>query len=290
MLGDWVASSGRIGLFCLLLFSLSVSAALNPFSVREKIQPPQIQESWEGLLRKSSCLPMPGEPELSSDDFSFNQPFQQVLDRSVELYQSFKRMPFRATWNPIEREVQLPVQAHWSPRKEIRLSPRLVRNVRRHIERALELNYVDAITFSDMGHAHFFIPEDAWEELAMSGDSNLVEFRFEKISADPRVKMLYHTAEQIKMHDEDKKLLEDRHIQWRFFTRNLIGHNDDSDKLDLVHNETHSHNTAHEYLPGYRYWGAGFYLSANQNGCFKYKHNGEEKAFDINLNGYWSIH
>jgi hypothetical protein len=85
------------------------------------------------------------------------------------------------------------------------------------------------------------------------------------------------------MKTEEGQFVEDRHVQWRFFTRNLVGHNKNQGKIELLHNETHSHNTAREYDEGYRYWGAGFYISANKNGCFAYQNNGKTFYFDLSL-------
>lgn len=243
------------------------------------------EDSWGDLLVRENCNYRPNEPVLTDEDFAFNQSFEEVIKKGLEHFFSEKRLPHRAFYDSHSNRVHLPVMASSSPRPLIEVSPNLIRSVQKHIEKALELNYVDVISFSDMGHTHFFIPDEAVDELTTGGESNLAEIRFEKISADPRVKMLYHTAEQIRLLDDEKQLLLDRHLQWRFFTRNLIGDNQGKGELELIHNESHHYNTARDYKPGYRYWGSGFYLSAQKDGCFRYNHLGEERAFDINLVG-----
>src|SRR5690606_25957060 len=98
------------------------------------------------------------------------------------------------------------------------------------------------------------------------------KLRYEKMFANPEIKFLYHTAEQFKFRGDDGELFPDRHLQWRFFTRNLVGDNKGQGRLELIYNHSSSHNTAHNYeQETYRYWGAGIYFTANKDGCFPFK-------------------
>ena len=90
------------------------------------------------------------------------------------------------------------------------------------------------------------------------------------------------------MHDENKVLLDDRKIQWRYYSRNIIGNNLSSDRLEVIHAHNNKFNTAHakdydEHEEKYRYWGAGYAISASNKGCFAYKNKGETFYFDISL-------
>jgi len=98
------------------------------------------------------------------------------------------------------------------------------------------------------------------------------------------LKILYHTAEQLHML-EDGQLISDRLVQWRFYTRNLLGDNKGEGRLELIHQPTSSHNTARGLMPGHRYWGAGFYISASIDGCFPYTYKDKTYYFDLNLHG-----
>lgn len=230
------------------------------------------------------CRPKsPGEDILRNSDFSWNQTLEQILKRGQELYISPKRLDHRAYKND-KGEYVIPLDI-MGVIKEAKISDRFIRSVTLHIEEALKRRYVDAIHFSDMGHSHFFIPQDFYDRELKDIPFEEKHILYEKMLNHEGLKVLYHTAEQLVMKNENGELLPDRHIQWRFFTRNLIGDNEALGKLELLHNETHAWNTAHEYDPGYRYWGAGFYISANEKGCFPFRHEGKIYYFDINLEG-----
>jgi hypothetical protein len=61
-----------------------------------------------------------------------------------------------------------------------------------------------------------------------------------------------------------------------------VGPNDNSKNLQFLTNPKSPANTANE-LEGYKYWGAGFNLSAHKNGCFEYSVNGVTSRFDLSL-------
>lgn len=229
------------------------------------------------------CTPQPqGEEVLYEQDFPWNQTLEQILEKAQEFYISPKRLSKRAYKNA-KGEYVVPVRAG-GDFKEAKLSPLFIKSVTLHIEEALKRKYVDAIHFADMGHSHFFVPEKFYNDVLDPIPVDQFHKLYERMLAHPELKILYHTAEQLVMK-KDGVLLPDRHIQWRFFTRNLIGDNKGLGKLELLHNEEHDYNTAHDYDPGYKYWGGGYYIHANQNGCFPYNHDGKTYYFDINLDG-----
>ncbi|MDC1175618.1 hypothetical protein OAT67_09480 [Bacteriovoracaceae bacterium] len=224
------------------------------------------------------------DPVLYSDDFKWGETKAEILAREKKLYNSNKRLEKRAYVNN-EGEIKLPLNALFGEEKFATVAKKYVESVKAHIEKALKRNYVDSIIFSDMGHQHFFIPQKFYDEELSKIPVKDKDLLYEKMLAHSELKILYHTAEQMKMVDENKKILDDRHTQWRFYTRNIVGDNKGLGTIDLVHQPDHSHNTSHSYEKGYKYLGAGLYLSANKNGCFAYDHLGEKRYFDINIVG-----
>lgn len=228
------------------------------------------------------------EPSKASDylyeeDFPWNQTLEEIIQRADVLYRSPKRLVDRA-YRDSKGQAIIPVRIG-SVTKPVRVSEIFIKSVTKHVEEAFKRRYIDALHFGDMGHSHFFIPQKYYDEVVDKvpvGDKHIL---YEKILNHPGLKILYHTAEQLTMLDENRELLKDRHIQWRFFTRNLVGDNEGHGKLELLHNETHRYNTAHDYDEGYRYWGGGFYISAHEKGAFPFVLNGKTHYFDLNLEG-----
>jgi hypothetical protein len=135
-----------------------------------------------------------------------------------------------------------------------------------------------------MGHAHILIPQKVYKEEISPipiRDKNLL---YQKMLAHREVKFLYHTAELIDLKSSYNDPLLQRHLRWRFYTRNLLGGNQALGKLDILHNHEHPANSVNR-LEGYKYWGAGFDISANKNGCFVYTYNGKKYFYDINFEG-----
>lgn len=236
------------------------------------------------LVRTSTCTPpLAEERVLINEDFSWDTTLEDLKLRASELYIAPKRLERRAYINE-KGQIVIPTQA-FREIQEVPLTQTFIKSVRLHIEEALKRRYVDAIIFSDMGHSHFFIPQKFYDDVLNPIPNENRNILYQKMLSHAGLKILYHTAEQLKMKDDQGKLLQDRHIQWRFFTRNLVGDNQAEGKLELIHQEDHAYNTARDYDEGYKYWGAGFYLSANINGCFPFTYKGETYYFDLNLDG-----
>ena len=205
---------------------------------------------------------------------------EAMAKRFVEIYASEKRLAERAWFDPARGSFVLPQLASWGG--EVVLPNRLIENVRRHIEKALARGYAEFVFFPDMGHTHLFVPQEHWEAEYAGTPVEALSAMYSALFADPELKVLYHTAEQLKMVDEDDQLLDSRHLRWRFFTRNPVGDNAYLSRLDLLHDPSHQANTARE-LDGHHYHGAGFNISANESGCFPYVHDGVLMWFDVSL-------
>ncbi len=238
------------------------------------------------VVRAETCAkPQGDEVIVHRSDFQWNQELSEIKERAERLYKEGKRLDRRAYLRE-DGKVVIPHSVPSNGEQEIELTERFLQSIRLHIEKGLELRYVDSITFSDMGHSHFFIPQDFFNQEIAPLPVSQQHIAYQKMLAHEGLKILYHTAEQLKMLEEDRSLVKDRHIQWRYFTRNLVGDNQAQGNMELIHQEDHSYNTARDYKTGYRYWGAGFYLTANKDGCFPFKHKGETYYFDINLRGF----
>ncbi|MEC7275412.1 MAG: hypothetical protein VXV96_03755 [Bdellovibrionota bacterium] len=234
------------------------------------------------LVQSETCKrTTQGEEILRSSEFSWGMSLEEIKKKEVSVYERGFRLKERAFLE--NGQVYLPYTPYGGSEEKIKLSDRFIKSVIAHVEEGLKRGYIDAVIFPDMGHSHLFIPQKFYDEKIKPIPAREGHKRYELMLNHEETRFLYHTAEQLTMIDEDKKLIDDRKIQWRFFTRNLVGGNKALGKIELLHNETHSHNTARSYEEGYRYWGAGFNINGSKNGCFAYKRDGKTFYFDLSL-------
>ena len=230
---------------------------------------------------KLRCAPpLPGESILYSDDFSWGMNLEQAKEAYEKVYYSDKRLKQRAYF---DGENFVFAKALYNSDKDIRIPKNFIESITKHVESALKRNYVDFIIFPDMGHSHYFIPQEFYDNVLEKFSREEENLRYEAMFSHPGLKILYHTAEQFKMKDENKKLVNNRHMQWRYYTRNLVGDNKAQGHLEIIHAADNDFNTARDYDKGYKYWGSGFNISANQNGCFPFKYKGKTYYFDLSL-------
>jgi hypothetical protein len=234
---------------------------------------------WTAVAQRCGP-PTEDEPVVYANDFKWDYSHEEMGVRFEEMYASGKRLQDRAYYDEVSGRYVMPLMEAWGGQTVA--SKRLVENVRLHIERALGRGYAEYPFFPDMGHTHLFIPREHWDAEYL--DTPVSEFgeRFTRLFDDPKLKLLYHTAEQLQVLDEDGNLLNDRHLRWRFFTRNLAGDNDWAGRIDLLHEPDSSANTS-RYLEGHRYFGTGFNITATVDGCFPYVHDGWLYYFDISM-------
>jgi len=163
--------------------------------------------------------------------------------------------------------------------RDLNIPIHFVYSIKKHIEESLKREYAQWVFFPDMGHNHFFIPVETYEKISTLPRDKMMEAM---ISA-PDLKMLYHVLEQIEvMNMETKELHTDIWSQWRYYTRNIVGDNQGKGHIEIHKNLTESYNTVRD-AEGYRYWGAGVNVSANENGCFSYQHKGQTFYFDVSF-------
>jgi hypothetical protein len=227
--------------------------------------------------QENCAAPVLDEPTLYAEEFSGFFTLESLKEKEAQIYESGMRLLKRAYIN--EGEVVL---THYS-NNLVRLSDNFIESVVKHVEVAFEHGYIDALIFPDMGHSHLFVPMDYFQSQIVPMPVSEQAKSLEMMLNNPGTKFLYHTAEKLKFLGEDGKLLSNRHIQWRFYTRNLVGDNQGLGDMNLIYDHEQSANTARDYGPDYRYWGAGFNISISKNGCFAFKRNAQTMYFDLSL-------
>lgn len=230
----------------------------------------------------ANCKPeLANEPVVYADDFKWNMSLEDIQKSSDEMYQSNKRLKARAYYDETLKSFVLPN----SPVQGgvVRIPEAFITAVTKHVEKAFERKYIDAVMFPDMGHSHFMVPQKYYDKELRDIPVNKMNTMYEKMMAYKDMKVVYHTAEQLKTTDGEDQLLPGKKLQWRYYTRNLIGHNNTNPDLEIFNaTETSDANTMHE-IPGYFWWGAGFNIHASKGGCFSFMKDGKKMYFDLSL-------
>ncbi|OIO03262.1 MAG: hypothetical protein COX65_07335 [Elusimicrobia bacterium CG_4_10_14_0_2_um_filter_56_8] len=225
------------------------------------------------------CFPPAAAEEIIyQSDFHWNYSAQEMTARFKEMYSSPKRLDKRAYWDKAADSLVLPPGYSGPP---VKISLPFVQAVSRHIERALELGYAETVFFPDMGHSHLLIPSALWEAKYANYEVGDYSRMYEDMFGDPAVHIFYHTAEQLKTL-ENNQPIEEPHLLFRRANRNIAGPTKPDAELTVYQNPESAANTVGD-VPGYRWWGAGFNLSAQKDGCFPYQYKGETFYFDISL-------
>jgi len=207
-------------------------------------------------------------------------------------YQAPNRVSLRVYYDPKKSSFILPILLHRNKMhiETITLKDNFIINTILHVETALKQNYADYINFSDMGHSHFFIPQDYYNKEILNMESKDMHKAYEKIFSHKETKFLYHTAEQLDMNiqkTKDKKYIlpKDPYLNYRYLNRNIIGDNKQTGHIDVVQNKNlqSEYNTVRK-LDGHRFWGAGLYMDSNQKACFPYRKKDKIYYFDISMN------
>lgn len=248
---------------------------------------PALAQSKDSLLAeaKQRCAPeQDGDLAVYRDDFKWGYNVVEMGARYQYIYNSGKRLPKRAYYDPATDQFYMDEYDYNGGRKKVALTDNFLTALRQHIEEALRRDYVQYVFFPDMGHAHAFIPQKYYDDVILKVPGNQGHLRYEKIFGFPGTKLLYHTAEQLHMKNmETKALVDDDFLRWRYYTRNLVGSLVPPAKIEIHKLLNENFNTVRNN-PGYKYWGAGFDLSASKDGCFPFKtKSGEIHYFDISL-------
>jgi len=244
-------------------------------------QAAQAEKVQAAVASAASCAPQtPEEPVLFSSDVRWGLSMPDMMALYAQLYASDKRLKARAYLNAEKGRFELPMDAQFGG--PVAVPDILIQALVRHIQRAFEKDYIDAVYFPDMGHSHLLIPNalynSKYDKFEVAQRSQFYTAAF----SDPAIHIFYHTAEQLKSLEEDGTVLDDERIKWRHKTRNIGGPISSSAELTVYQNPESRANTVGD-VPGFRWWGAGFNFSANKNGCFSFQHAGKTVRFDISL-------
>lgn len=223
--------------------------------------------------------PAAGEQKIWQSDFHWNYSLPEMKARFAEMYSSPKRLDRRAYWDQAAGKLMLPYDA--ARGGDVEITAGFARAVARHIERAFELDYIDAVFFPDMGHSHLLVPDALWAAKYSKYPVPRMSDLYRDMFSDPRVKIFYHTAEQLKTL-EGGQLVSDERVRFRHKTRNIAGPITADAELAVYQNPESAANTVHG-VPGHFWWGAGFNFSAQKDGCFVYRAGGKDYRFDISL-------
>lgn len=249
----------------------------------------QSQIDWQhqtelSQLAENRCLaPSSQEKILSMQDFSWNLSAKENLDRQAKIYQGGKRLPYRAYFDKDKGSFVIPFNLSGDS-SLVKITDDFITSVQNHIEDGLKNKYSEAITFSDMGHSHLYLPQSHWgKEYKAFVLDNSVSAIYEKMLADPKLQVLYHTAEQLQLK-VDGRLVDDKWLKWRYHSRNVMGGMGSQHRLKVMLNarEDKHYNTVRK-IDGFHRWSSGFNISASEEGCFSFTVNGEKRYFDISL-------
>lgn len=231
--------------------------------------------------QRVQCQPeKPTDPKIYSSDFGWGMSLEKLVSEFKRFYASPKRLTKRAYWSAEKNALVLPYNE--SRGGDVVITDRFVRQIAQHIELAYQMKYIDAVFFPDMGHSHILIRKDLWDKKYNLYPINEFNTLYQEMFEDPESRVVYHTAEQLQLIDKNQNVLPDPYIKWRHKTRNLIGSNKGVARLALGQNPKSKNNTLEE-VRGYYWWGGGFNLSANENGCFSYQKDGMTYYFDLSL-------
>lgn len=240
-----------------------------------------VQNTLEIDLEK--CAPeTSADAKLTANDYIWDYTFDSMAQAFQQINnQSDKRLPRRMYWDADQKALILPYET--ARGGGVKVPSQFIENIKNHILTAYSQKYIDYVFFPDMGHSHFLIPNAKWNKIYNPIPVNQFSRMYEKMLADKDLKILYHTAEQLKTLDSQDQVLPDAHVQWRHKTRNIMGLNNGKKPLVILQNPASKANTVDEY-PGHKWWGSGFNISANSNGCINLKkENGDELRFDLSL-------
>lgn len=224
-------------------------------------------------------------PILYSSDLQWGVTRQEMTDKFLWVYESGKRLPRHSTYDASQDQFYIYYKSYGDGLSKVKINELFIKSVTQQLESALQAGYAEFVFFSDMGHSHLYFPQTHWDQeyrdMATISAEERVAF-YEKAFADPKLRPLYHTCEQLKM-TENNKVIVDEYLDFRFHHRNVLGKNDGSGELDIKMAPDSSGNAVSS-LPHMHVYSAGFSVSASKDGCFPYQTpTGETLYFDISL-------
>lgn len=254
------------GIFLVLLFCGSSFA----LTVDEKLE-----------MAKTRCQKeVKGEPTVFANDFKFGMDYEDVKSLYPEIYESGKRLSQRTFFVNNKFVFPEPSLSGTPKGVEIDIPDKFIKGIILQIETILKNRYAEFIFFPDLGHSHFFIEKSFYNKEIYNQVMDY-KTRYEILMNHTELKVLYHTAEQIRLKDEDDNLVQSDWLRWRYYSRNPVA--DLDGKVQILFNSNDKFNTVRDFDEDHHYWGAGFNISASKNGCFPFEQGAEIKYFDISF-------
>lgn len=223
-------------------------------------------------------------PELFMGTFSWGYSLLEMEDKFNEVYDSGERIFLHAHYD--RQEDHFFAWLDDKPDQAVKLTEAFVKSVTLQIETSLSRGYASFVFFPDMGHSHLYFPEEHWQKVYAKADTSPAnrQQHYENMLADPAMRPLYHLTEQLQMMDENKDLIDDQILKFKYWNRNFLGYNNSTTDYSIeVAPKEEKYNTV-KSIDGYHSWSAGFAISASKDGCFPYRDkNGQIRFFDIAL-------
>lgn len=225
-----------------------------------------------------------GDPLVYYDDLTGSYSLEQMQIKFEQIYANKKRLKGRAFFDEKRKEYVAPLQNG----KLVTLPKSFIQRLTVMFSQAMQTDSARFLFLPDMGHAHFFVPIEHWQARyeAISVPTLRPQF-YEQILADPELYLLFHTGERLDYQlykQKDGALVPGRYSQI-YWQRNLVIKNDESlQRYILLRKDKTRFNTVTTWDSMY-YFGGGFYMHANQSGCFAYQHGNREIRFDFSFLG-----
>ncbi|MCB0364370.1 MAG: hypothetical protein H6624_00955 [Bdellovibrionaceae bacterium] len=246
-------------------------------------------------LRSHCQKPVDSEPVVVRSDFPWNISPAELLDQSIEMYESGKRMFERAYYDSDSGQLRMRyIDEFAGIDVNFQVPMQLPDNYAGHIEEAMDHQYGEVVAFPDMGHVHMQTESASFGQMIGDLEDTQPEYYTRVLDSD-KTGMLYHTAEQMnlnapkviaektKVRQVDLELRRYRdYVKHRFMNRNLFGLNDGSRALEVLNGGAKEGDNSNliNVVPGYS-TNLRLYFHANKNGCFSYVRDGKVEYFDI---------
>lgn len=215
--------------------------------------------------------------QLYAEDFTWDYSYSEINSLFNAIYTSKKRLPNTLYYSVTNKSFMLPLG---KDHDDLPVPDRFIKALITHVETALTQGYAEYVFLADLGHGHFYIPEDVFKQhINPKSPPREYERRiFEIVTQEKRVKIYYHSAEMFLNFSNENEFAKLPYFErFRNLHRNLVGAFDDGYalRLDRVGREPGSD------LQGYTQVAQDIDLSSNKWSCIPFERLGRRMYFDI---------
>ncbi len=237
-------------------------------------------------------------PVLMSGDFPSYQTSAQVAASFDSMIQQGQRLEYRGFKNPNDEYLLpvLPTNTHglvnaqyWVP-----WPTKVISAILSHIDWTIGNGFAEFPFFSDMGHGHFYLPQEKIH-LLPSPQLNALE-RWRLILNDPELMILYHVREKYDYRPwsavphgaphatpQTEPEIDDPQISFWRLHRNIFASMNSSKNIQVIAGPGGEANTASRIL-GYGAV-ATVHFSMAKNGCIPFMYKNRINHLDFSLQG-----